>query len=261
MEHSVRFSFRRIEAEDVVGRFTVMKNSFQEEGRGMPEHIVKWTEAYQAEAHRNPWYFVIQNEDIRAGERLTVIMYPDLSERVRLGTLAEPVDDGEIQVPRVIVHEVLTKTNARELRSVLTVLEKTQALPFEDGLLMIVHLFFWLVDWDRNRDGEPSLLSERTFRHLPAGLREKDQELMQELLAHPLTTVDKLILLWRHTQDSLVTGLMKPKEPKPGRFTYMFFPPPWLSPEDLRRLNGEGSAVPKIPVPVDADVVRLLEQI
>ncbi|MBP6965076.1 MAG: hypothetical protein KBC96_11785, partial [Armatimonadetes bacterium] len=77
----------------------------------------------------------------------------------------------------------------------------------------------------------------------------------------PLTTVDKLILLWRHTQDSLVTGLMKPKEPKPGRFTYMFFPPHWLSPEDLRRLNGEGSAVPKIPVSVDADVVPMLEPI
>ncbi len=228
---------------------------------GIRPDIVKWTEEYQANSVRNPWYFVVQSANMMPGEGIRITMYPDIPARIKLGTMIEPESDDDIQVLEVIVDEVITERNSHELRETLTVIQKTQGLCFEDGLLLIVHLFFWLVDWDRNRSGEPSLLSGRTFRDEPDDLRSNHDKLMNVLRYYSMTSVDKLLRLWRDNQSLLIGGLVRPCPGKPGLPTYMYFPPHWLSPEDLRVLDGDEATVPQVPALIDADVVSLVPEI
>lgn len=223
----------------------------------VPTDSHQWVIDYQNHNTRYPWVFVVQSGDMKAGEGLRVTMFPHVAEWVRLGTIKQPEDPSEIQVPLVVVDEVLTKQASSELTQALTVIQKTQGLPFDEGLLMIIHMFFWLVDWDRHKLGEPSLLSCLTYGHFPEELRNDESKLMDELLRHPLTSVDKLLRLWRDSQGTLIRGLVAPKS-TPGLPTYAFFPPHWHSVEDLRKLDGEDGVVSKVPVLVDADIAPLV---
>jgi len=221
-------------------------------------NLEEWTREYQNHAKLHPWFFVVQSEEYKAGEGVRVLAYPDVQEWIRLGTLVEPVNEDDIYIPLAVVDEILTKKNAAELTAALKVIQQTQALSFNEGLLMIIHVLFWLADWDHHRMGETSLFSGRRFRDFPDELRRDDSKLMSIILDHTLTTIHKLLLLWRKKQGHLIRGFLRPKEEKPGLPSYKYFPPHWLSLEDLRQLDGPDSMPPKVPVLIDADLAPFL---
>jgi hypothetical protein len=175
-------------------------------------------------------------------------------ERLKLGTMVEPIVQDDVQIPRVVVNDILSDENAHELSSALKLIRRAQGIPFDDGLLLIIHMFFWLVDWDRHQIREPALLDGLIFRDLPRSLRKNEAELMREVFNHPLTDIDKLLICWRRTQGDLFRGLAKPLDGVPGLPSYHYFPPHWLSIEDLRKLDGKDSPIPKVPVLMDADI-------
>ena len=187
--------------------------------------------------------------------------YPDVEARIKLGTMSTPVEDSQIQVPRIVTSEVLSPDNAHELRSALTVIRASQGIDLCEGLLELVHMFLWYADWAGSRTGEPPLLEGITFGDLPDGLRDDEDALMRHLGEHPITKVDGLLSLWRKCQGSLIHGIAKPRDGVPGLPSYAYFPPHWLSVEDLQRLYGSDAPVPKIPVQMDADIAPFLPQV
>lgn len=220
-----------------------------------------WMQQYRARAVQNPWILILVNAEFTPGEVIQVVAYPDVEARIKLGTMSTPVEDSQVQVPRIVISEILPSDNAHELRSALTVIRASQGIDLCEGLLELVHMFVWYADWARSRAGEPPLLEGITFGDLPDGLRDDDDTLMRHLGEHPITKVDGLLSLWRSCQGSLIHGIAKPRDGVPGLPSYAYFPPHWLSVEDLQRMYGSDAPVPKIPVQMDADIAPFLPQV
>jgi hypothetical protein len=211
----------------------------------------KWFTDYSSSMAKKPWYFFVMNRSIQPGEEITVIAYPDVEARIKLGT-EKPPEPCELQVPLFIINEVIAEDDAQELRSALGLIQDGSGLDETESILLLVHACCLLEDWRKHCSNEQPLFLRPRYQDLVPPFRDNDSLVMEFMSRQPVTSVRALLSLWQLAGEHLIKGVATAPDCLPGLPSYAYYPPHWLSLEDLKRREGGDGTTAQVPVLMDA---------
>ncbi len=220
----------------------------------------RWTQHYFRERHRDPWWLSVSvPEPFRVGDRVSVEGHPNVDARDFQERFLDSRYRHGYELPITLVDEALSRNDALQLSTALSLVRQLQGLDSREGLAFLCHLHIFLVDWLRAKDGKESILRGPTWNQLELSSGSTSKERRTEAF-HPFFRVRSLRATWHAVGGRVGRGYLKNVDPSPGRPTYLTIPAMWLPVDVLQALPNVGNGPHQVPVLADAEYAPLVEQ-